>query len=90
MTLAAIVHSYQWRAKDPGLLFPALNFKLSFNLNWHMRLGIVDYGRVLLPWVLPASLALLFIAERLPMVRRDLFSKLPVIGYFYKEYEAAD
>ena len=55
-----------------------------------MRLKMVDYAKVLVWWSVPAGIAVLFIAERLPMVRRDLFCKLPIIGNLYKEYENMD
>ena len=54
------------------------------------RLRVADYARVLVWWTVPASLAVLFVAERLPMVRRDLFCKLPIVGHLYKEYENMD
>jgi hypothetical protein len=55
-----------------------------------MRLSIFDYGKMLIPWALPAGIAVLFLAERLPMVRRDLFCKLPLLGGHYEEYKNMD
>jgi len=55
-----------------------------------MRLSIFDYGKMLVPWALPAGIAVLFFAERLPMVRRDFFCKLPLVGDLYEEYKNMD
>ncbi len=41
-------------------------------------------------WGVTAGLAALFITERLPMFRRDLYCKIPLLGARYADYRSAD
>jgi len=41
-------------------------------------------------WGLTAFIGGLFFIERLPMIRRDIFSRLPVIGSYWAAYRVEE
>lgn len=41
-------------------------------------------------WALAGGLALAFLGERLPMLRRDVFSALPLIGGHWAAYRVVE
>lgn len=51
------------------------------------KLILFDFrSKIAIGWGIAGGLAVLFLTERLPMFRRDLFSKVPLIGTKYSSY----